>query len=568
MSLEVNINLGSLAVIREELASSISHSATDFEAYLADQGSRAHIDTSLEKMAQVGGIFRLLEYPGAARLADEMAALLAVIADPERKTSEAMIDALTHAYFVLPRYIEYISIKQLELPILMVPYINELRLSHKLELLPEHHFYQGVIPLQGEFASSGDTTDIETITSTVPRLSHMYQTGLVGVIKDSDNRSHYLFMRRALTRFVKLLGNHPQREFWLLAEAVLDAFVVAKLEVTLNRKRILGDIEKLLRKGTNLGGEGLDAEPRDGLRSDMLFLLLLAGDQFPSLQPIRQAYGLNSIATSDADIATERLAMHGPSLETIQSVIKVLTEELRNAKDILEVASQNSSIEQEDQVLLKDVLLRVADTLGILNLSGPQTTLKEQLTVIEGWGDESNISNADILEIADAVLYVESALSGLDRREFTVEELNEANQIARKRVIASGQLAEAQSIVIEEAQSGIAMAKRAITSYVDSNYDFAHISNVATTLNTVRGGLSILKYNRAADILKGCGDFLANHISESGAVDQRHLLLETLADALISLEYYLNELATVHDVNDKILDVAEESLVALGYTAE
>lgn len=567
MSLEVNINLASLAVIREELGNTIAQSATDFEAYLADQSSSVHIDVSLEKMSQVGGIFRLLEYPGAARLADEMAALLAVIGDPERNTSDTMISSLTHAYFVLPRYIEYISIKQLELPILVVPYINELRLSHKLDLLPEHHFYQGVIPRHGEFASSGDTPDIETITSTVPRLSHMYQTGLVGVIKDPENRSHYLFMSRAVTRFVKLLGNHPQREFWLLAEAVLEAFVVAELEPTLNRKRILGDIEKLMRKGTNLGEEGLSIEPRDGLKADLLFLLILAGDQCPSLESVRQAYGLPACAISDADIAAERLAMHGPSLETIESVIKVLTEELRNAKDILEVASQNSSIEQEDQVLLTSVLGRVADTLGVLNLSGPQNTLREQLTVIEGWGDDANIGSADILEIADAVLYVESALSGLDRREFTVDELNEANQLARKRVIASGQLAEAQSIVIEEAQSGIAMAKRAITSYVDSNFDFAHIANVATTLNTVRGGLFILKYNRAADILKGCSDFLAHHINEGGAAGQRHQLLETLADALISLEYYLNELAAAHDINEKILDVAEESLAALGYKA-
>lgn len=564
MSLEVIINSGSLVVVREELGNLITQSATDFEAYLADQSASAHIDTSLEKMAQVGGIFRLLEYPGAARLADEMAALLAVIADPERANTEAMINALTHAYFVLPRYIEYVAIKQFELPILMVPYINELRLSHKLEILPEQHFYQGTISLQGELPASSDTPDISTITSTVPRLSHMYQTGLVGVIKDPGNRSHYLFMRRALTRFVKLLGNHPQREFWLVAEAVLEAFVVAELEVTLNRKRILGDIEKLLRKGTNLGAEGLSEEPRDGLKSDMLFLLLLAGDQFPSLQPVRQAFALGSMATSDAYIAAERLAMHGPSLDTIQSVIKVLTEELRNAKDILEVASQNSSIEQEDQTLLKSVLLRVADTLGVLNLTGPQNTLKEQLTVIDGWGDDANIGNTDILEIADAVLYVESALSGLDRREFTVDELNQANQIARKKVIASGQLAEAQSIVIEEAQSGIAMAKRAITSYVDSKFDFAHIANVATSLNTVRGGLFILRYHRAAAILKGCSEFLAHHVSE-GATGQRHQLLETLADALISLEYYLNELATTHDANDKILDVAEESLTALGY---
>ena len=54
-------------------------------------------------------------------------------------------------------------------------------------------------------------------------------------------------MRRAITRFFSLLGNHYQAEIWKVASAVLEAFVSAKLEVTLNRKRLLADFEKMLR---------------------------------------------------------------------------------------------------------------------------------------------------------------------------------------------------------------------------------------------------------------------------------------------------------------------------------
>ena len=57
-------------------------------------------------------------------------------------------------------------------------------------------------------------------------------------------------------------------------------------------------------------------------------------------------------------------------------------------------------------------------------------------------------------------------------------------------------------------------------------------------------------------------------MKESGQGGQRHQLLETLADALISLEYYLAELETSRDVNEQILEVAEESLAALGFAVE
>ncbi|MEE8057565.1 MAG: hypothetical protein V3T17_06990 [Pseudomonadales bacterium] len=575
MSLEVSVNLNSLRIIREELNKTISQSATDFEAYLADRQNQGHIKSSRGSIAQVGGIFRLLECPGAALLSDEMAALIDVIADNERKTTDTMISVLTHAYFVLPCYIEYVSINQAELPILMIPYVNELRVSRKVDLLPEYHFYRGEIPTLCLLASSSDPSELPMLITTAPRLRHMYQIGLVGLLgangKNANSSIHLQFMRRSVTRFIKLLGSHHQAEIWQIASATLEAFVAAKLEITLNRKRNLADIEKMFRRVVSNGEEGLNTPPPEHLKKDLLFTLMLTGADIrrPEIDIIREVYSLPELTISDADILAQRNVMHGPSVETIESVIKALHEELRNIKEILEITSQHGEIENDDLDLLKNVISRVADTLGILNLQGPQDTLREQLDKIETWGDESStISNSDFSEVADTVLYIESALTGLYRRKLTVDNINNANEITRQKIIANNQFAVAEQLVIEEAQSGIALVKRAITSYADSNFDSAHIANVATTLNTVRGSLHILNYNRAAAVLKSCGAFISSHIEESNASNQRHQLLETFADALISLEYYLMELETCRDVNEKILDVAEKSLAALGFAVE
>ena len=567
MSLEVSINLNSLRLVREELDDAINHSATDFEAFLADRQNHGNLASSRDAIAQVGGTFRLLQYPGAALLADEMAALIDVIGDDAVKTTEAMVDAITHGYFVLPRYIEFVSIRQAELPILVLPYVNEMRAARRAELLPERRFYEGEIPSLGLMEPTAGNADIPALVAAAPRLRHMFQTGLLGVIRDPGSSAHFQFMRRSLTRILGLLGNHPNAEIWQLASAVMEAFVADKMEVTLNRKRLFGDIEKMMRAIVSQGEEGLKVAPRDGFKQDLLFILMLTDVSRPEVNAVRQAYSLATLDIKDSDIRAQRESMHGPSLDTIESVINVLKDELRGAKDILEIASQNNGIDADDISALKDVIDRVADTLQVLNLSGPEATLREQLQNIDGWND--SVGRNQFLEVADTVLYVESALSSLDRRELTVDDLNQATQLTRKKIVASSQLAEAEQLVIEEAQSGIALAKRAITSYMDSNFDSAHIANVATTLRTVRGGLKILNYNRAAAVLKSCADFVADHIKNSGGRgDQRHQLLETLADALISLEYYLAELESNRHVNENILEVAEESLAALGFAVE
>ncbi|MFT5691838.1 MAG: hypothetical protein ACI92E_001168 [Oceanicoccus sp.] len=569
MSLEVEVNLNSLKMVQGEVENGITHSATEFEAFLADQQKTEHLVAATHSIAQIGGTFRLLEYPGAALIADEMAQLLGVIADETRKTTNSMLDAVTHAYFVLPRYIEYITIQQKALPTLIIPYVNEMRISRKEKLLPEYHFYQGSFSVSGQLPQSKNAIQLELLLSNAKGLNRMFQTGLIGLIREPNNAIHFQYVSRAVKRVVRLMGNDPNVELLQLASAVLECFSAGKLELTLNRKRNLSEIEKFLRMIVNKGEAGLQDLHSDEIKRELLFMLMLVNSDDPDVVAIRQVYSLPTLNTTDEDIVKRRDIMQGPSQDTLQTVTSVIQEELRNIKDILEISSQNESIDDEELIVLKDVIVRVSDTLSILNLTGPKEILMNQITKMESneQGSES-LDVEDFQNIADVVLYVECALSSLSRREVTIETINHADDTARKEIVANNHLAEAQQLVIEEARSAISTVKRGISSYVDSNFDSAHIANVPSILDSVRGGLLVLNYSRAAAIIKSCSAFVVNYIKESNPQSQHHQLLETLADTLISLEYYLNELETNHRVNEKILDVAEESLSALGFSIE
>lgn len=564
MSLEVKVNLNSLRIVREELFATIEQAATDFEAFMLDQAEGAALTACVEKMAQVAGAMRLLEYPGAALLADEMGAMARLLKSADRAPTKSQVDALTHGLFVLPRYLEYLSSRQAALPILLIPYINELRIARREPLYPESYFCDKFSFDLARIPKVEKAPGAEQLSTAAKRLLLMYQTGLLGVLKGNKLKPHILLMSRAVTRLSGMLGKDANTAEWTLVEVVLECFSNGSLELTFNRKRLLADIEKSIRELTN-GVSVAGFSGRENYHRELSFALLMAPEKSPRAKTISDVMGLHALPLSDRDIAAQRVIMHGPSTDTIESVIKVLHEELRAAKDVLEVAAQNNTIDTDDLINLITILRRVSDTLSVLNLTGPQATLVEQQEKVAGWENNNNVRTLEFLEVADAVLFVESSLNGLDRKEISVAELNEASVLTRKRVIASSHLAEAERVVIVEAESGIALAKRAITAYVDSNYDAAHIANLATTLNSVRGGLQVLGYQRAADVLNNCGAFISAHMKQTNAKDQRHQLLETLADALISLEYYLGEVAVSRDVNEKILEVAEESLAALGF---
>ena len=326
MSLDVTVNINSLQMIREELVSTIVQSASDFESYMADQQNSGHITDSSAGIKQIGGTFRLLQYPGAALLADEMAVLLQRIDDSQSSPSDSMINALTNAFFLLPRYIEYVISRGSALPILLIPAVNDLRIASKQALLPEHHFVNtDLTTTAGNIASLGSNRVGELLTS-IGRLRHMYQAGLLGVINQQNPGAHYYqFMSRSIARTASMLSGHDSQISWRLAGAVLECFSNNALELTINRKRNLADIEKKLRQVVSKGEEGLNEPFPEPLIKDMLFLLLLSSHQSTEIQAVRDAYSQpNSLDMDDNAIAHQREVMYGPSMDTFESVIAVL----------------------------------------------------------------------------------------------------------------------------------------------------------------------------------------------------------------------------------------------------
>ena len=126
-------------------------------------------------------------------------------------------------------------------------------------------------------------------------------------------------------------------------------------------------------------------------------------------------------------------------------------------------------------------------------------------------------------------------------------------------------MAQIHQLVIKEARTGLEQAKDAIIEFIASQWNHEHLARVPQLLTQVRGGLAMIPLQRAADLLKACTRYIDEQLLVRQAVPNWQNL-DTLADAITSVEYYLERLAEDHaSQGDLILDVAEESLESLGY---
>ncbi len=565
------VNFQSLNMVRDELVATIDSSAQSLETFVGNQEDSDVLQSCINGIRQIVGILRLIQFRGACLLAEELLVTANDISPGNAGPAfDKRLEVISNTFFVLTRYLEYIQQVERKVPVLLIPQINELRKLRAEPALTECHFFHvdlGNTPALPEV----DTLDLkqQSFEGMVRRLRQMYQIGLLGLLREKQIKNSFALMRRALIRMQRLSGkNKPLSLLWWLSNVVLESMQSENMSLLETRKILFGRIDRVIRQVQDKGESALDAAPPRSILKELVYLLALSGKESDELLQIKKAYGIEKFPYSDKDLANERDALHGPSAHTVMSLAKVLQSELSSSKKVLESAAQSSSQKIDDLDEFVGNLQKIAEILSIVGLVSPSNILKDEIKRIELWKlQEEGPDPDELADVANTMLYLDSAVSALEHAKLSDEKLSEASKLAQEEVIASGELSEAGRIVIEECEAGLSLTKRALSAFADSNYDTGHIRNIAKTLNTVRGGMIMLKKEHAANLLSRCVDFVDTVLMDQDQPAALKELLETFADAVVSIEYYLDSASNSLQMDESVLKVAEESLEALGQAA-
>ena len=566
MSTTETLNLASLKMVQDELVATIEQSAVRLEQFAQDRNNGELLQNCIDGIKQIRGILSLIQLKGVDLLADELAIHITDITLGEDEKTDAKLELLTSSFFILPRYLEYCTQTARSMAMLLIPHINELRLARKAAPLPESYFYAGQLtrpvprslPLRQELP--------EDLSVLVRRLRHMYQTALLNVLKGVQVRASLGMMNRALQRLETASAGATLGNFWWLSRTTLAAIAEKNMQLTKSRKMLLSAIEREIKRFQFEGSAVLEREVDPSVQKELLYLLALSNSDNEQTQTVLSAYGMDRLPYTEAELAREMEFLNGPSANTISSMVAVLTDELHSTKNILERAAQGGAELLSESPELLETLKKVADILAIVGLVAPSNSLKQEIAKISAWqSNKSPVSSDELLIVADTLLYVESTIAGLSNANLSDEKVAQINALSRDAAMANNQIAEAEKIVIDEAEAGLVLVKRALSSFAESNYDKGHIRNIVGTLDSVRGGMFLLGLPRAAKVLAGCMRFVEEDLLANDQHPAVQHLLETFADAVISLEYYLDAIKLDKNADTSVLQIAEESLQALGY---
>ena len=546
----------SLSLVRDELFATIEQAELSLEQFIGERSNGNLLQQAVEGLQQIRGTLKLIELTGAEMLAQEMLDQANDIPAGAGNERDDQLSALSSALYVLRRYLESVDAHRQEIPELLLPTINELRRAGGQPLLPESFFFSARLDQPRPPRAQAASDDVHADGR---RLRHMYQVGLLGYIREQNAVASLRLMGRAMERLDSLLGEQTAARLCWIAAGAIEAIIDGQLLPRRSRKQLFSRLDRELKN--LLGKPGY--EPPRAMLKELLYLVALADSKGERCEQLREALSFTSLPFTDHMLEEEYQRLAGPGHAVLRSLSSAIRDELTAVKDLLDLIERGSA-QAESFGNLHAVLGKLGKTLGMVGLTSAGNALQAQMPVVASWSEGGEVTSEALNRLAEAVLYVESMVASLERGERRDVRPQEVLPGQEAESFATHQLAEARIVVVDEAQAGLSLAKRAITAYLESSGDKLHLANVPVTLQAVRGGLWFLNQGRAAMLVGACADYIQSKMLETSQMPSEQML-ETLADALTSLEYYLEAGAVLRpETTPSVLDLAEESVRALG----
>ena len=552
--------------VRGEIQDTLTQSQQALEAYVDNRDDTARLRFCLNYLHQVHGTLQMVELYGAALLTEEMEKLTQAILNETVTNVDDAVEVLMQAILQLPQYLEHLASSKDDFPLVLLPLLNDLRAARGEALLSDTSLFKPDLSRAHKPAPANVSQRLQDpkVLGHIRKLRQMFQFALAGVIREADLNAHFEYMQKVIVRLIKLCRNTPRGELWKAAGAFVETLQEQVNPVNTAVKSLLRELDAEIRRLTDEHVDILQQAAPEALLKHLLYYVARARDlDTAQVTDLREGYQLSRALPSDNDVDAAKGRVSGPGRDAIHSVVSALNEELAKLKDQLDLFVRSDMRQNNELEELLPGLRQVANTLAVLGLGIPRKVVTEQVELVEKLsGQQDAIDDGTLMDIAGALLYVEASLAGLDsERRRNGHQPENSSDIVEP---GSRELGEASSALLRESRNTVEQVKSAIVNFIASQWETGEIEHVPGLLHSIRGGLALIPLDRVSDMLASAERYVTD-VLLGGKQIPDWKQLDTLADAITSIEYYLERLADGIGENDSVLNLAESSFRELGF---
>lgn len=569
MKLHEDGDFTALNWIKPALDATLAQARDALERYVEAPEDLAPMRECVTHLHQVQGTLRMVELYGAAMVVENMERLAeALVADSVRQRDEAY-SVLMRGMVQLPDYIERLQSGHKDIPIVLLPLLNDLRACRGANLMSESALFSPDLSAALPPSAAGSAQPLapaERRTQAL-RLRLGFQAALLKWFRDEGASEHLDRLVDVLDRLRAVSYSVPARQLWWIAAGAIEAVRDGGLEASVAVKLLFGRVDREIHRYASEGDAGFDAAPPRELTKNLLYYVAHSGaagiSRGPRSAEIGRVYRLDTLLPTEVELQHAQGSMTGRNKNLLGTVSAAIKDDLLRVKEALDIFLRSRDSDPADLQGQVEVLRRVGDTLGMLGLGVPRRVVDEQRDVVEEMAArQRGVDEGALLDVAGALLYVEASLDD------HIERLGDAVDGSTAQIegleLPKAEVRRILDALMREASVNIVQAKHDIVAFIESPWDHERVGQIPRLLEEISGALRMLGLPDAAELMTAVVRFVEVELLAHRRVPTAEQM-DKLADALAAIEYYLEATREQRRHREKILDVARESLEALGY---
>jgi len=563
MKFQHDIDFTTLSWVKSELDATLLQARAALEAYVENTSDTAQMRACVGHLHLVHGTLRMVELYGAALVLEEMERVAQGLADQTVPPNDDVFSVLMRGIVQLPDYLERLQGGHKDIPIILLPLLNDLRAARGEKLLTESVLFAPDLtaPLPLPAVATPTPADMR---GEVQRLRNTYQIALLRWIREDSVATQLGAMTDVLDRLYAICLQNDARRLWWIANGVVDGVRSGAIDTGVATKLLFGKVDREIKLLLDEGEAALDSARARDLTKNFLYYLAHAHVDTPRAGQIRELYKLDTLLPSAEELEHAQGSISGHNRALLDTVAAAIKEDLLHVKEALDIFLRTQKDEPAQLAPQVEVLDRVADTLGMLGLGVSRQVVVEQRQVVgDIVGGQRQADESALLDVAGSLLYVEASLDD------HIERLGGDTAAAVADPSSGLELPQAEvgrilDALMREAAANLAQAKHDMVAFVEAPWDHAQVEQIPRLLEEVSGALDMLALHDAAQLINGVVLFVETELLQYRRVPN-HEQMDALADALASIEYYIEATREQRGGRERILDITRTSLRSLNY---
>ena len=411
------IDTTTLGWIKPEIDETLRQARRDIEAFAEDPSDTNYMRFCASFLHQVHGTLRMVELYAPAMVAEEMERLALALVVPQGAVG-AVADrdeacaALMRGVVLLPDYLERLQGGHKDIPIVLLPLLNELRAARG-----ETGLSESVL-----FAPNLDRPLPENLPApmALPRQSRQLMAGQqLSALRDALAQwpedgvpSNIAGIAKAIEGLLESADHEGTRRMLWVASSVATALRDGALPATKALRQAFAGVEREARH--IFEGDGFNAprgEPTAEPTRQLLYHVAHNEQAHNALDALRDTFDLAAQMPTESELAHARGSLSGRNRALLDTVAAAIKEDLLRVKDALDLHLRTKQTGVADLQPQVEALSRVADTLGMMGLGVARNVVLQQRDAMhEIVAGNRSADEGALLDIAGALLYVDASL--------------------------------------------------------------------------------------------------------------------------------------------------------------